>query len=96
MQSQTHALLPIIGHFVGMCMLTLPRTMLMPSCGIVFWRASKSSNKHEAMTQIKEEKIKAYNYLEKELLEYIWFMHAYERICKVKRTNNNTFECFNN
>ncbi|KAK9227627.1 hypothetical protein WN943_012681 [Citrus x changshan-huyou] len=64
----------------------------------LFWRAAKSSNKHdfdEAMAQIKDEKIEAYNWLERELQGYTWSMHAYDRNCKVERTDNNASECFN-
>ncbi|KAH9744160.1 SWIM-type domain-containing protein [Citrus sinensis] len=64
----------------------------------LFWRAAKSSNRHdfnEAMALIKEEKIAAYNWLERELQGYTWSMHAYDRNCKVERTNNNASECFN-
>ncbi|XP_024046765.1 uncharacterized protein LOC112101076 [Citrus clementina] len=64
----------------------------------LFWRAAKSSNKHdfdEAMAQIKDEKIEAYNWLERELQGYTWSMHAYDRNCKVERTDNNATECFN-
>ncbi|KAH9780252.1 SWIM-type domain-containing protein [Citrus sinensis] len=65
----------------------------------LFWRAAKSSNRHdfnEAMALIKEEKIATYNWLERELQGYTWFMHAYDRNCKVERTDNNASECFNN
>ncbi|KAK9181033.1 hypothetical protein WN944_024170 [Citrus x changshan-huyou] len=64
----------------------------------LFWRAAKSSNKHdfdEAMALIKDEKIEAYNWLERELQGYTWSMHAYDRNCKVERTDNNASECFN-
>ncbi|KAH9700194.1 SWIM-type domain-containing protein [Citrus sinensis] len=63
-----------------------------------FWRAAKSSNRHdfnEAMTLIKEEKIAAYNWLEREMQGYTWSMHACDRNCKVERTDNNASECFN-
>ncbi|KAH9789142.1 SWIM-type domain-containing protein [Citrus sinensis] len=52
----------------------------------LFWRAAKSSNKHdfdEAMALIKDEKIEAYNWLERELQGYTWSMHAYDKNCKV-------------
>ncbi|KAH9658366.1 SWIM-type domain-containing protein [Citrus sinensis] len=65
----------------------------------LFWRAAKSSNRHDfnkAMALIKEEKIAAYNWLERELQGYTWSMHAYDRNCKVERTDNNASECFNN
>ncbi|KAK9184716.1 hypothetical protein WN943_025067 [Citrus x changshan-huyou] len=42
-----------------------------------------------------EEKIAAYNWLERELQGYTWSMHAYDRNCKVERTDNNASECFN-
>lgn len=61
--------------------------------------AAKSSNKHnfdKAMALIKEETIEACNWLEIELQGYIWSMHVYDKNCKVERTDNNAFECFNN
>ena len=64
-----------------------------------FWIAAKSSNKHnfdKAMALIKEETIEACNWLEIELQGYIWSMHVYDKNCKVERTDNNTFKCFNN
>lgn len=64
----------------------------------LFWKAAKSSNKHdyeEAMAHIKEEKLAAYNWLERELQGYTWSMHTYDRNCKVERTDNNASECFN-
>ncbi|KAK9208792.1 hypothetical protein WN944_001152 [Citrus x changshan-huyou] len=64
----------------------------------LFWRAVKSNNKHdfdEAMTLIKDEKIEVYNWLERELQGYTWSMHAYDRNCKVERTDNNVSKCFN-
>ncbi|KAK9184279.1 hypothetical protein WN943_024627 [Citrus x changshan-huyou] len=51
----------------------------------LFWRATKSSNKHdfdEAMALIKDEKIETYNWLERELQGYTWSVHAYDRNCK--------------
>ncbi|XP_024037036.1 uncharacterized protein LOC107174971 [Citrus sinensis] len=63
----------------------------------LFWRAAKSSNKHdfnETMAEIKTEKEAAYQWLEKELLWYNWSMHTYDRNCMVDRTDNNTSECF--
>ena len=49
----------------------------------------------EAMTLNKEENIEAYNWLERELKGCTWSMHAYDRNCKVKRTDRNASECFN-
>ena len=98
MQYQTHDLLPIIGDVVGMCMLTLPKTMLVPSCGIFFGgqlRAIISHDFDKAMALIKKEKIEAYNWLERELQWYTWSMYAYDINCKVERTDNNASECFN-
>ncbi|KAH9671368.1 SWIM-type domain-containing protein [Citrus sinensis] len=60
--------------------------------------AAKSSNKYdyeEAMAHIKEEKLQAYNWLENELQGYTCSMDAYNRKCKVERTDNNASECFN-
>ena len=47
------------------------------------------------MALIKDEKIEAYNWLERELQGYTWSMHVYDKNCKVERTNNNESEYFN-
>ena len=64
----------------------------------LFWRAAKSSNKHdfsEAMTEIKAEKEDTYQWLEKELLRCNWSMHTYDTNYMVDRTDNSASECFN-
>ena len=64
----------------------------------LFWKAAKSSNKHdfdETMAEIKAEKEAAFEWLERELYSYNWSMHTYDRNCMVDRTNNNASKCFN-
>lgn len=47
------------------------------------------------MKKIKTTKLKAYEWLERELTGFTWSRHEYDTTCKVDRTNNNTSECFN-
>ena len=64
----------------------------------LFWKATKSCNKHdfdEAMTEIKAVKKAAFEWLERELNGYSWSMHTFDRNCMVDRTDNNASECFN-
>ncbi|KAH9681171.1 SWIM-type domain-containing protein [Citrus sinensis] len=64
----------------------------------LFWKATKSCNKHdfeEAMAEIKAVKEAAFEWLERELTGYSWSMHTYDRNCMVDRTDNNASECFN-
>ena len=64
----------------------------------LFWKAAKSSNKHdfdEAMAEIKAEKKATFEWLERELHSYNWSMHTYDRNCMVDHTDNNASECFN-
>lgn len=64
----------------------------------LFWKAAKSSNKHnldETMAKIKAKKESAYQWLEKELLGYNWSMHTYDRNYMIDHTDNNASECFN-
>ncbi|KAK9211410.1 hypothetical protein WN943_000786 [Citrus x changshan-huyou] len=64
----------------------------------LFWKATKSYNKHdfeEAMVEIKAVKEAAFEWLERELTSYSWSMHTYDRNCMVDRTDNNASECFN-
>ena len=64
----------------------------------LFWKATKNSNKYdfdEAMARIKEENLEAYNWLERELQGHAYYMHAYDKNCKIKRTDNSASKCFN-
>ncbi|KAK9205168.1 hypothetical protein WN943_015435 [Citrus x changshan-huyou] len=64
----------------------------------LFWKATKSCNKHDfdkAMAEIKIVKEAAFEWLERELNGYSWSMHTFDRNCMVDRTDNNASKCFN-
>ncbi|KAH9746490.1 SWIM-type domain-containing protein [Citrus sinensis] len=64
----------------------------------LFWRAVSSTNKFDhaaAMEKLKNEKLEAWQWLERELVGFTWSRYEYDNNCKVDRTSNNTSECFN-